>query len=578
MSMANGLQSKKDYQETLLSLLEPLRSRFSDGCARVRLYGAGATYPKDVVEMEAFARPLWGLVPYWMGGGCSGGFEDIYRKGLASGTDPDNPEYWGDPGDYDQRYVEMAPIAFALISVPRLLWEPLADDVKDRLSSWLYRINDHEISRCNWYYFRILVNLALRKLGRRFSKERLLDDAAFIESCYAGGGWYEDGVSRRTDYYSAFAMQFYGLLCSDLLDDVCPGFSQRMRDRALAFSRDFELWFDSEGRGLPYGRSLIYRMAQSSFWSAFALFHISPSSDSAVRGIIGRNVRYWLNQDIRDDAGLLSVGYCYPNLTMAERYNAPGSPYWCCKAFMVLALPDTDPFWLCDEASYPQDLAGIHIIRQARMLIQHRGWDVSAYVPGMAGMKSLGHFIEKYDKFVYSTAFPFSVSHSDDAFMDAAPDNMLSFEVAGNIYARRGSLEYEIKDDSIYSLWTPFPGIEVKTTIKLAANGHIREHVVDSSVDFIAYDAGYSISSDGCAVETGDGSVRISCGDLQSVAGCLSGDGVPVALKAAPNTNIAVRNSIIACIKFEMKAGHHVFRDYFHTERTDGLSSGKIRS
>ena len=75
--MASALRTKKDYQQLLLSLLGPLKSRFSDGCARIRLYGGGVTYDRDAIEMEAFARPLWGLVPYWMGGGRDSGFEDI---------------------------------------------------------------------------------------------------------------------------------------------------------------------------------------------------------------------------------------------------------------------------------------------------------------------------------------------------------------------------------------------------------------------------------------------------------------------------------------------------------------------
>ena len=61
--------------------------------------------------MEGFSRPLWALGPYWLGGGAAEPFASLYRRGLAAGTDPQNPEYWGDPGDYDQLLSRWRPSA-----------------------------------------------------------------------------------------------------------------------------------------------------------------------------------------------------------------------------------------------------------------------------------------------------------------------------------------------------------------------------------------------------------------------------------------------------------------------------------
>lgn len=47
-----------------------------------------------------------------------------------------------------------------------------------------------------------------------------------------------------------------------------------------------------------------------------------------MKGIVLRHLRWWLKQPMFDRDGVLSVGYSYPNLAMAEDYNAPGSPYW----------------------------------------------------------------------------------------------------------------------------------------------------------------------------------------------------------------------------------------------------------
>ncbi len=241
------LKTKKDYQNLFIEMLNPLREKFSTSGVGIRLSGAGAGYSQKVIEIEAIARPLWGLVPFWAGGGRDKMFEDVYRKGIAAGTNPENPEYWGDCKDCDQRFVEMAPMAFGLLLTPQMLWEPLGEAEKENFSSWLYQINNHELPKCNWYYFRILVNLALKAVGRPHSESRLRCDLDYMEECYLGDGWYVDGVSEQKDYYSAFAMQFYSLLYAVFAEKEDFTRSLRFKQRALEFSSDFIYWFDGYG-------------------------------------------------------------------------------------------------------------------------------------------------------------------------------------------------------------------------------------------------------------------------------------------------------------------------------------------
>ena len=74
------LYDKKDYQELLLEMLEPLRKWFSEGKARIRLSGTGAGYSGNIIEMETFARPLWGLVPFWAAEEVKDGNRSIIRE------------------------------------------------------------------------------------------------------------------------------------------------------------------------------------------------------------------------------------------------------------------------------------------------------------------------------------------------------------------------------------------------------------------------------------------------------------------------------------------------------------------
>ena len=62
------LKDKKDYQTVLLDLIDPLKKWVSPYNARICLSGSGACYSREVIELESFARPLWGLAPFWAGG------------------------------------------------------------------------------------------------------------------------------------------------------------------------------------------------------------------------------------------------------------------------------------------------------------------------------------------------------------------------------------------------------------------------------------------------------------------------------------------------------------------------------
>ena len=93
------LQTKADFQALMHTLLDPLKPFYSAGGARLRLGAAGASYNRTAIEVEAFSRPLWGLGPFWAGGGRDAALEAIYRNGFAHGADPKAAEYWGTLGD-----------------------------------------------------------------------------------------------------------------------------------------------------------------------------------------------------------------------------------------------------------------------------------------------------------------------------------------------------------------------------------------------------------------------------------------------------------------------------------------------
>ena len=567
-----ALTEKKDFAALMHRLLDPLLGLYSPGGARLYAGGTGASYDAAAIGLEGFSRPLWALAPYWAGGGQDQEFSALYRKGLAAGADPDGPEYWGDARDYDQRFVEMAAIACAILETPETVWQPLDAAAQNNLARWLYSINEHFIPRCNWLFFRVLVNLALQSVGMPADLEQNERDLREADTWYVAGGWYTDGppeVKPQKDYYVPWGMQYYGVLYSVFAAERDPERAALYRRRALEFGKNFALWFDENGAALPYGRSLTYRFGQCAFYSACVWAGLEPLSLPVMKGIIVRNLEWWLEKPVFDRDGVLTIGYCYPNLYMSERYNAPGSPYWGMKTFLPLALPEDHPFWAAEAAPLPDDIAapGVYPQYAANLLLQRLpDGQLNAYAAGEVEQAEQGQFAEKYAKFCYNTRFGFSASRSYIQLEQAAPDSMLAFVLPGAdggwTFVRRRSRQFQLLENRLRSVWSPMPGVSVTTELIPCEGGHIRRHTVESAVECTAYDTGFAVpkfaagfaqAAQGPQAEAG--SVSLTC-QVRSEEG--GGEGI--VLEAWPNTSLYSPNTVIPAVRYAIPSGRVVLQ------------------
>lgn len=553
------LNTRKDFEALMHKILQPLLPLYSPGGALLQLGDTGVTYPRRTIGMEGFSRPLWALAPYWLGGGQPAPFAEVYRRGLAAGADPDGPEYWGSPGDYDQLFVEMAAIACAILEVPAVVWEPLAENEKQNLARWLNTINTHELPHCNWLFFRVLVDLALDSVGMPCDLPQMERDLDEIDSWYVGDGWYTDGtpsIKPQRDYYIPWALQYYGVLYSVFAAKRAPARAERFRRRALEFGRQFAFWFDENGAALPYGRSLGYRFGQCAFYSACVFAGLEPLPLPVMKGIIVRNLQWWMEKPIFDRDGVLTIGYTYPQLYMSERYNAPGSPYWGMKSFVVLALPADHPFWSAEAAPLPR-MPELYAMQSADLLFQRLpDGQVNAYAPAEVEQNEHGQFAEKYAKFVYNTRFGFSASRSYVQLEQAAPDSMLAFVIDGYTFVRRHSERFQLLGDRLLSQWSPFAGITVTTELIPQGRGHIRRHTVQSNVACTAYDCGFAVPKfcDGFAAAA-EGASAEACNAAQRCVVAGQGGGAGVIVDAWPNTSLYATNTVIPAVRYDIPAG-----------------------
>lgn len=571
-----NIRTKKDFEKLMFDILNPLKEKYSKECALLDLGNSGACYSVYISQMEAFARPLWGLVPFWCGGGQDAAFEEIYRKGIIAGTDPKSKEYWGKCSDFDQRFVEMASLAYGLLFAPEKTWVPLTEEQKDSLAKWLYQINEHVFGENNWVFFRVLVNVALLKCKREYSRENLFADLEKIETFYLGDGWYGDGIytvenPRRgqRDYYISFAIHFYSLIYATAMKDEDTVRAEKFRKRANEFAKEFIYWFADSGEAVPYGRSLTYRFAQTAFWGMCLVADVKPFSVGIIKGIISRNLEYWLSDNrIFDNGHIMTIGYRYNQLIMSEVYNAPGSPYWCMKAFAFMALPEGHEFWSCEALPLPE-LKQLTSQKKPEMMVGRYQGAVTLYPAGTVGFYP-NEMMHKYMKFAYSTRFGFSVPRSNCQFDAAAPDSTLAFEFEERIYTRIKNRGFQLLQDRIIIEWSAGFGIEVKTEIIPTETGHIRKHVVNSTMDCIAYDSGFAVDcTDDKCIETAVENGMAVAKNNNSYCSVYSKTGVAEVKEAASNTNLLSPKTVIPTIKYVIKKGENeLFTEIKEVETT----------
>lgn len=557
----NPLKTRSDVEKAAVQLIEPLLPLLSPGKARLHLGDTSAVYPDYIAEMEAFARPLWAIVPM-LAGSCASvdPIWQAWREGIINGVDPDHPEYWGKTGDWDQRMVEMAALATGMLLAPEKFFFGLPEKTQAQLHAWLDRINGRRMPQNNWLFFRVLVNTAFKVCRLPFPAKQLEEDFAALEEHYEGDGWYFDFHDQR-EYYTMWAFHYYGMIYARAMLKEDKERSKEYIRRGVQMAPDFACWFDKKGEAIPYGRSLTYRCAQSAFFSALALVDGESErlSYGEMKGLLLSNMRRWFSHPIFTRDGVLTIGYHYPSLLMAEGYNAPGSPYWAMKAFLCLALPENHPFWTSEEKM--PALPAVSLQPHARMLITRSG-DNSHVIAYQAGNHAFehAHGEAKYEKFAYSTVFGFSVPKAQKNLAAGAFDSMLAFSEDGATYFPRhgGALSYMLTEKETFCRWSPMANVIVETTVIPQGEWHVRIHRIRTNRPLKAAEGGFAIArgerdEEESAVQRGSAVVSAKW-SLSGIA-ALSGYTGSEIVRTEPNTNLMASRTLLPTLTATLPEG-----------------------
>ena len=486
---SNPLSSRQDLVAALNTLLAAVDTQFPAGSSRFSLGDTSAHYATDVAQMEGLSRVLWGLFPL-LAAGDSTPFSEKYIAAIKQGTDPQSAGYWGEAGPYDQRLVEMAAYGLGLALLQDKLTERFSERELMNLHAWLNQITDATMPDSNWNYFAIMVQLGFKRAGLPYDQQAIDRRFAMMDAYYLGEGWYSDGPGRPKDYYISMAFHFYGLIYATLSGDEAR--AKVLRQRSRLFAEDFIYMSAADGASVPFGRSLTYRFAMVAFWSAVAFSGLEVFTPGIVKGIVLRHLRWWQQQPITDRDGILTLGFAYPNLAMCEDYNSPGSPYWALKTYLILALPESHPFWQADEQPLPA-LAEKRVIPHAQQILIHTD-HVTLLTAGQLELNNYVNTEAKYTKFAYSSRFGFTIERGRFGLKHAACDSMLLLADGDNYFRGRRECEtVRVDENYIFSRWSPWHDVHIDSWLVPFGEWHLRLHRITSARTLQTVEGGFAV-------------------------------------------------------------------------------------
>ncbi len=308
--------------------------------------------------LQAFGRSLSGLGP-WLSLGVDDTPEgqlrkyygDLARQCLINATDPASPDYMFSKYTI-QRIVHVAYLAYPLLMIPEILWDPLTDEQKENVINALKTHRQFKLTWYNnWTLFCSTLECAIWKLTGECDMDSIDLAIEKHKEWYLGDGMYGDGNSFHWDYYNSYVIQ--PLLLETLL--VCEEmglehakYLPKALSHANKYAEVLEHLISPEGTFPVIGRSSTYRIAAFQhigyLGTRFGLPEtLSPGATRAALTAVIKNMMEAPGTFAED--GFLNAGLVGQQESARDAYNFTGALYMCTMGLSHLGIPADDPFW-----------------------------------------------------------------------------------------------------------------------------------------------------------------------------------------------------------------------------------------
>lgn len=502
--------TRKHWEEVFVDLMKGCLKYSTPSKSMIRYPGGQASfYDAQTDGMEGFARMLWMVGPYLRHrkdgtlkiDGQSYDIASHCQEGILMGTDPKAGDaYWGDIRTRHQTIVESAAVAFFLYLTRHLIWDRMQSKEQDQVASWLQGIIEKEPYGGNWVLFKVLVNATLKCFGRKYSRMEIDQYLDFMLRYYTGNGWYSDGGGPCYEYYNAWTIHPYLLFWIMMDGDSRPELVATLRRRTRQFMETHKYFFAANGTHVPFGRSLIYRMAAVSIFPVAELMDVSPIPAGQARRICSGNVKYFVDKGAIKDHHL-TMGFNSEYLPLPESYSSPQSPYWGAKAWWSFLLKEDHPFWTSveeptevEKRSYIVPIPGAGIILQGDKETGH----VMLYLNNSSDWAK-----KKYSNLSFSSHFGFEITHINDTYNY---EGGICASEDGKHFIHRMYPKHIVTNDHFSASYhMPFkvdpdgdldPHNRIYTNLVIKDDYHLRIHKVVATRNFQVFDGGMALGYD----------------------------------------------------------------------------------
>ena len=459
---------------------------FPDG---TRLPGCMTPKQKTYVSVS---RMMPALAAYAKGRN-SAQVTEALRLAFKNAFDPNCPDYWGEPpaDQQHQKQVEASVVAWALWVARDELLPALTAQERSRVNAWLASCTRRPVRSNNWAWF-TAVNQAVRlSLSERWSEfsgdpKWMEEDLAFLDTLATPGddGWYTDALKEPVyDYYNFWVFASHFLYWNRVAGARYPEWRRRFATRLKPFLEKSPYFFGANGAHILYGRSLIYRWAVLTPLVLAYEQGLWPHSPGLLRRIVRKSLDYHQAIGAFDgERGKLREAYSeFGTPDIHETYIDNGHPYWCMQAFATYLIPAKDPFWRAREEALPVERGDFHVrfdgpkmaLSGAQRTGQVRWIQAATHRNGL-------DYRDKYDKLVYSSAFPFSIVKGQRQVPADAAALFVNTQT-GAFACRAGIASGELTDrGSRVAWWAVFDGMrfDVVTGMAFDGDGETRRHEI----------------------------------------------------------------------------------------------------
>ena len=357
-------------------LLDTARGYASPGGGRIHLPGAEGGYGHAVDGLEGFARTFL-LAGFRIAGARGEGTEELaefYRRGIATGVDPDAADRWVRLDEHAQAKVEAASLALVLDLTRPWIWDRLDELTRQRVVDYFAPVvGDTTYPKTNWLWFRVVVQTFLRSVGGPWSAADIAEDLALHDALLREDGWISDGFERSYDHYVGWALHTYPVLWSRMqgAEELAAGRTPGDITRLDRFLQDAVTLVGADGSPLVQGRSLIYRFAAAApFWVG-AIAEVPSVPLGQLRRAANAVVAHFADAGVPGEDGVLTLGWHHEWRELAQSYSGPGSPYWAVKGLLGIALPAEHPVWAAETEALPIESG------DALRTVRAAGWVIS---------------------------------------------------------------------------------------------------------------------------------------------------------------------------------------------------------